>query len=174
MMTSQILKLVDFTKMQKPRYLENETLFLLKIKSSLIIHQGVLYGKKIYIYRLPTKNKSKKNPLTKFDLLKKWEKCIFLFFQLQLLHSLEKFNTGPNKQSVNNSCQFMTVRILLLTTLVVRICLNCLTLINYNMKGQIISWFYGFWNRFVWFWFDDIKSKTSLNTAGITILTTSS
>ena len=94
----------------------------------------------IYIYILATKNKSKKNPLTNFDLLKKWEKCIFLFFQLQLLHSLEKFNTGPNKQSVNNSCQFMAVRLLLLlTALVVRICLNCLTLINYNMQGQIIS-----------------------------------
>ena len=32
MMTSQILKFVDFTKIQKYRYLENETLFLLQIK----------------------------------------------------------------------------------------------------------------------------------------------
>ena len=32
MMTSQILKFVDFTKTQKSRYLENETLFLLQIK----------------------------------------------------------------------------------------------------------------------------------------------
>ena len=32
MMTSQILKSVDFTKTQKSRYLENETLFLLQIK----------------------------------------------------------------------------------------------------------------------------------------------
>ena len=31
MMTSQILKSVDFTKTQKPRYLDNET-FLLQIK----------------------------------------------------------------------------------------------------------------------------------------------
>ena len=32
MMTSQILKFVDFTKIQKSRYLENGTLFLLQIK----------------------------------------------------------------------------------------------------------------------------------------------
>ena len=32
MMTSQILKSVDFTKTQKSRYLENETLFFLQIK----------------------------------------------------------------------------------------------------------------------------------------------
>ena len=32
MMTSQILKSVDFTKAQKSRYLENETLFLFQIK----------------------------------------------------------------------------------------------------------------------------------------------
>ena len=32
MMASQILKSVDFTKTQKSRYLENETLFFLQIK----------------------------------------------------------------------------------------------------------------------------------------------
>ena len=32
MMTSQILKFVDFPKTQKSRYLENETLFFLQIK----------------------------------------------------------------------------------------------------------------------------------------------
>ena len=32
MMTSHILRSVDFTKSQKPRYLENETLFSLQIK----------------------------------------------------------------------------------------------------------------------------------------------
>ena len=32
MMTSQILRSADFTKSQKPRYLENETLFSLQIK----------------------------------------------------------------------------------------------------------------------------------------------
>ena len=47
MMMSQILKSVDFTKTQKSRYLENETLFLLQIKkNSLIVRQGLLYGKK--------------------------------------------------------------------------------------------------------------------------------
>ena len=32
MMTSQILKFVDFTKTQKPRYLENEALLFHQIK----------------------------------------------------------------------------------------------------------------------------------------------
>ena len=45
MMTSQIFKFLDFTKTQKTRYLENETLFFLKIKKSLITHQGLLYDK---------------------------------------------------------------------------------------------------------------------------------
>ena len=34
MMTSQILKSVNFTRTQKPRYLENETLFFLQIKKT--------------------------------------------------------------------------------------------------------------------------------------------
>ena len=33
MMTSQILKSVDFTKIQKSRYLENETLLFVQIKN---------------------------------------------------------------------------------------------------------------------------------------------
>ena len=37
MMTSQILKFVDFTKTQKSRYLENETFLEIK-KKSLITH----------------------------------------------------------------------------------------------------------------------------------------
>ena len=32
MMTSQVLRFVDFTKSQKPRYLENETSYPLQIK----------------------------------------------------------------------------------------------------------------------------------------------
>ena len=32
MITSQVLKSVDFTESKKSRYLENETLFLLQIK----------------------------------------------------------------------------------------------------------------------------------------------
>ena len=47
MMTSQSLKFVDFTKIQKPRYPENETFFL-RIKNSLIKHQGLLYCKKYF------------------------------------------------------------------------------------------------------------------------------
>ena len=49
MMTSQILKFVDFTKTKKCRYLENETLFFLQIKKSLITHQGLLYGKNTFV-----------------------------------------------------------------------------------------------------------------------------
>ena len=45
MMTSQILKSADFTKTQKSRYLENELLFFLQIKNSLITHQGLLHNK---------------------------------------------------------------------------------------------------------------------------------
>ena len=35
MMTSQILKSVNFTRTQKSRYLENETLFFLQIKKPI-------------------------------------------------------------------------------------------------------------------------------------------
>ena len=41
MMTSEILKVLDFTKTQKPRYLEKETLFSLQIKK---IHQLQIKG----------------------------------------------------------------------------------------------------------------------------------
>ena len=46
MMRSQIFKSVEFTKSQKSRYLKNETLLFLQIQNSLIMHQGLLYGKK--------------------------------------------------------------------------------------------------------------------------------
>ena len=45
MMTSQTLKSAGFTKTEKSRYLENETLFFLQIKNSLIRHQALLYDK---------------------------------------------------------------------------------------------------------------------------------
>ena len=35
MMTSEILKFLDFTKTPKSRYLENKTLFVLQIKKSI-------------------------------------------------------------------------------------------------------------------------------------------
>ena len=44
-MRSQILKFVDFTKAEKSRYLENETLLFLQRKK-IIAYQGLLYGKK--------------------------------------------------------------------------------------------------------------------------------
>ena len=47
MMTSQILKSVDFTKTQKSRYFENETFFL-QIKI-LITHQRLLHGKNSFV-----------------------------------------------------------------------------------------------------------------------------
>ena len=47
MMASQISTFVDFTKIQKFRYFEKETLSFLQIKKkSLITHQELLYGKK--------------------------------------------------------------------------------------------------------------------------------
>ena len=46
-MTSKILKSVDFTKIQKSRYLEDETLKKLNIwENSSITRQGLFYGKK--------------------------------------------------------------------------------------------------------------------------------
>ena len=40
MMTSRILKPVDFTKAQKPRYLENEILFFLQIKKWVLLNHA--------------------------------------------------------------------------------------------------------------------------------------
>ena len=48
MMTLQILKFLDFTKTQKSKDLENETLFFLQIKNSLITQEGLLYGKEYF------------------------------------------------------------------------------------------------------------------------------
>ena len=45
----QILKSVDFTKTQKSKNLENETLFFLQIKSSFVTHQKLFYSKKIVL-----------------------------------------------------------------------------------------------------------------------------
>ena len=42
MMTSQVLKSVDFTKTQKCRYLENETIFFLQIKKATLWQKIVL------------------------------------------------------------------------------------------------------------------------------------
>ena len=51
MMMSQILRYVDFTKSQKPRYLENETLFSLQIKKIINYTSRVLYSKKQFCSR---------------------------------------------------------------------------------------------------------------------------
>ena len=45
LLTSQILKSVDFTETEKSRYLENKTSFFLK-KKSLTTHQWLHYCKK--------------------------------------------------------------------------------------------------------------------------------
>ena len=49
MMTSQILKSVDFTKTQKTRYLENETLFFLQIKKFINYTLKVVLLQKIVL-----------------------------------------------------------------------------------------------------------------------------
>ena len=46
MMTSQILKSADFTKTQKSKNLENETLFFLQIKNFINYTLRQLYWKK--------------------------------------------------------------------------------------------------------------------------------
>ena len=45
MMMSQILKFADFTKTQKSRYLENETLFFLQIKRANLWQKIILKKK---------------------------------------------------------------------------------------------------------------------------------
>ena len=49
MMTSQALKFVDFTILQKSRYLGNKTSFLKIRKINYRTLQGLLYGKNIFI-----------------------------------------------------------------------------------------------------------------------------
>ena len=51
MITSQILKFVDFTEKQRSRNLKNETLFFLQMKKSLITDQGLFYDKKDFCSR---------------------------------------------------------------------------------------------------------------------------
>ena len=46
MMASQVLKILDFTRTQKSRYLENETLFFLQINKFINQCQGLLNCKK--------------------------------------------------------------------------------------------------------------------------------
>ena len=60
MVTSQILKCVDFIKTQKSRYLKNEALFFLQIKNLLTAHQGLLYEKKTFIAEVTFKYFHKK------------------------------------------------------------------------------------------------------------------
>ena len=55
MMTSQILNSVDFTKTQKPRYLENETIFSSK-KKSLITHKGYFMTKNSFVAEVTFKS----------------------------------------------------------------------------------------------------------------------
>ena len=53
MMTSQFLKFVNFTKIQKSRYLENEKLFFLQIKK--FINYTSLMAKNIFIVEVTFK-----------------------------------------------------------------------------------------------------------------------
>ena len=49
LMMSQILKSADFTKTQKPWYLENEALSFLQKKNLLITHQGYFMTKNSFV-----------------------------------------------------------------------------------------------------------------------------
>ena len=69
MITSQILKLVDFTKIQKSRYLENETLFFLQIKKFInYTTRTTLWQKNRFVVEVTFKHKktSKNKMLAKF------------------------------------------------------------------------------------------------------------
>ena len=57
MMTSQILKSVDFTKTQKSKNLENETLFFLQIKK-LINYKGYFIAKNSFVTEVTFDKKS--------------------------------------------------------------------------------------------------------------------
>ena len=81
MMMSQILKYVNFTKAHKFRYLENKTLFLLQIKNSLITHQGLLYGKNIFLV----------------ELIFNFEHISHFILLLLLLNSNKQMLVGPEK-----------------------------------------------------------------------------
>ena len=48
-LTSPILKLMDFTKTQKHKYLENETLFVLQIKKMVNYTSGAFLWREILL-----------------------------------------------------------------------------------------------------------------------------
>ena len=48
-LTSPILKFMDFTKTQKPKYLENETLFVLQIKKMVNYTSGAFLWREILL-----------------------------------------------------------------------------------------------------------------------------
>ena len=49
MMTSHILKSVDFTKAKKSRYLENETLFYSQTKNNQLLIKGYFMAKNSFV-----------------------------------------------------------------------------------------------------------------------------
>ena len=67
MMTSQILKSVDFTKTQESRYLEKETLFFLQIKNLLTTHQGLFYDRKSFVAEVTFKELRKNQRFKKLQ-----------------------------------------------------------------------------------------------------------
>ena len=63
MMASQVLKIVDFTRTQKSRYLENETLLSFKYINSLITIKGYLIAKKSFVAKGTFKSRILSNSL---------------------------------------------------------------------------------------------------------------
>ena len=56
MVTSQILRSADFTKTQKPRYLENEILFFLQIKKFInYTSRATLWAKNSFVVEVTFK-----------------------------------------------------------------------------------------------------------------------
>ena len=60
MMTSQILRSVDFIKSQKPRYLENATSFSLQIKKFINYTSKATLWQKSFVVEVTFKKKGKK------------------------------------------------------------------------------------------------------------------
>ena len=96
MMTSQILKSVDFTKTQKSRYLKNEALFFLLIKNSLITHQGLFYCKNSFVVEVTFKEinqvpgiSQSQNSILFWSVNMSQSRNFAIIFWTYVLHSLE-------------------------------------------------------------------------------------
>ena len=91
MMTSQILKSVYFTKIQKSRYLGNETLFLFQIKKFINCSSRATLWQKIVLQRRQPLNCPKQCIFCKFvltsarNLIRLFQKIVFFLWESEIL-----------------------------------------------------------------------------------------